>query len=144
MTRRRQSLLVALALGTAVFAGCAPAPTDLSRDASSEMQAAVVSVAEAAAAGDAATALARLDELQQQLDAALAAGRVSAERASAIQAAIDVVRGDLQPVATPTVTPAPDQTDVVDDDGDPAGENSGPGENSGKGKGSDKKDDKDD
>ena len=104
------------------------------------MQSAVVAVAESAAAGDPTTALARLDELQQQLDAALAAGDVTQERAAAIQSAIDAVRADLQPAPAPTVEPAPAPATTVDpgvtDDG--GNDNSGPGNNNGNGDDDDK------
>jgi hypothetical protein len=89
--------------------------------------------------------MARLEELQQKLDAARAAGEVSAERADAIQAAIDTVRADLLPAPEPTVEPLPEPTvePGVTDDGDD--DNSGPGNNngngnSGNGKGKDKDD----
>ncbi len=144
--RRITVSFTAIALSVAVLAGCAPTPAALSEEVSTGMQSGVVAVAEAAAAGDAVGALARLDELQQKLDAALAAGEVSAERAGAIQAAIDAVRADLQPVPEPSVEPIPDPTvdPGVTDDGD---DNSGPGKNNGNdnsenGKGKDK--DKDD
>ena len=136
MIRRVVSMTAALALGVGVLAGCAGTTTELSGDASAAMQTAVVSVAEAAAADDQTGAIARLDELQQQLDAALADGSVSTERAARIQAAIDAVRTDLQPVSEPTVEPTPEVTTdpPVTDNGDD-GDNSGPGNNNGNGKG---------
>lgn len=137
--RRPASLIAAIAL-TAVLAGCAASPTALSRQASTDLQAGVVAVAESAAAGDQTAALARLDELQQALDAAVAAGDVTAVRAASIQSAIDVVRTDLQPAPAPTVEPAPQPTadPSVTDSGN---DNSGPGNNNGnddKGKGNGK------
>jgi len=147
--RRVAVTITAIALGLALLAGCTPAPTALSEEVSSDMQSGVVAVADAAAAGDAVGALARLDELQQKLDAARASGDVSAERADAIQAAIDTVRTDLAPTPEstpePTAEPQPDPTadPGVTDDGDD--DNSGPGNNngngnSGNGKGKDKED----
>jgi hypothetical protein len=130
---RAFALTAALLAG--VLTGCAPAATDLKSETSTQMQAVVVSVAESAAAGDMVTALQRLDELQQRLDAAVAAGDVSAERAVAIQEAIDAVRADLQPSPEPTVAPAPEPT--VDDS-----EDDGPAED--KGKDDDEKPGKDD
>lgn len=128
--RRLSSLLTALAL-VAVLAGCAATPATLSQQTSTALQSGVVAVAESAAAGDQATALTRLDELQQTLDAALAAGDVSTERAAAIQAAIDAVRADLQPAPAPSVEPVPAPTadPGVSDNGN---DNSGPGNNNGK------------
>jgi hypothetical protein len=134
--RRLTAAAAALALGAAILAGCAPGPTALSSQVSTDMQSAVVAVAESAAAGDPTTALARLDELQQNLDAALAAGDVTAERAAAIQSAIDAVRTDLQSAPAPSVEPAPVPEPTVDpgvtDDG--GNDNSGPGNNNGNGK----------
>ncbi len=117
MRRRIHAFALTVALLTGVLAGCAPAATDLKSETSAQMQAVVVSVAESAAAGDPVTALQRLDELQQRLDAAVAAGDVSAERAVAIQDAIDAVRADLQPAPEPTVAPTPEPTvdESVDD-----------------------------
>ena len=138
MRRRLGSLAAGLLVAVAVLAGCAATPTDLSRETSTAMQTVVVSVAESAAAGDAAGALAQLDDLQLRLDAALADGSVSAERAAAIQIAIDRVRADLQPAPepTPTVEPVPDPAvdpGVTEDDGDDGNDNSGPGNNNGNG-----------
>ena len=142
--RRVTATFVAVALSLAALAGCTPAPTTLAEEISTDMQNGVVAVAEAAAAGDSVSALARLDELQQKLDAALAAGAVSAERAGAIQTAIGAVRADLQPTPEPTVEPLPEPTvePGTTDDGD---DNSGPGNNNGNGnsengKGKDKDD----
>jgi hypothetical protein len=146
--RRVTVMFLSIALSVAVLAGCSPTPAALSEEVSTGMQSGVVAVAEAAAAGDSVGALARLDELQQKLDAALAAGEVSAERAVAIQTAIDAVRADLQPVPEPSVEPLPEQTvdpGVTDDGDDNGNDNSGPGNNNGNsenGKGKEK--DKDD
>ena len=141
--RRVAVTFIAIAFSVGVLAGCTPAPTTLSEEVSTDMQSGVVAVAEAAAAGDSVSALARLDELQQTLDAALTAGEVSAERADGIQAAIDTVRADLVPTPEPTVEPVPEPTaepgvtdDGEDDDSGP-GNNNGDG-NSGNGKGKDK------
>ncbi|MGA1827330.1 MAG: hypothetical protein WAZ28_03650, partial [Microbacterium sp.] len=112
----------------------ATAPLTLSRQASTDLQAGVVAVAESAAAGDQATALTRLDELQERLDAAVAAGDVTAERAASIQGAIEVVRADLQPAPTPSIEPVPQPTvgPGLTDDGN---DNSGPGNSNGNGNG---------
>lgn len=138
--RRLSSVIASVALA-AVLAGCAGTPPTLSSQTSTALQSGVVAVAESAAAGDQTSALARLDELQQTLDAALAAGDVTAERAAAIQAAIDAVRADLQPAPAPSVEPVPQPTvdPGVTDNGN---DNSGPGNNNGnddkgKGKGKD-------
>jgi hypothetical protein len=148
---RLRAFAAAVALTAGVLAGCAATPADIADDASAQLQATVVSVAETAAAGDAAGALAQLDVLQQQLDAAVAAGSVTSERATAIQSRIDIVRADLQPAPQPTVEPAPEPTvepapqpapddkgeDKGKDKGDEDGgnDNSGPGNNNGNGNG---------
>ena len=125
---RRLAWLICVAAVAAVLAGCATAPLTLSRQASTDLQAGVVAVAESAAAGDQLTALTRLDELQERLDAAVAAGDVTAERAASIQDAIEVVRADLQPAPTPSIEPVPQPTvgPGLTDDGN---DNSGPGNN---------------
>ncbi len=131
---RRLAWLICVAAVAAVLAGCATAPLTLSRQASTDLQAGVVAVAESAAAGDQATALTRLDELQERLDAAVAAGDVTAERAASIQGAIEVVRADLQPAPTPSIEPVPQPTvgPGLTDDGN---DNSGPGNSNGNGNG---------
>jgi hypothetical protein len=149
---RRLSSLIASVIASvalaAVLAGCAGTSTTLSSQTSTALQSGVVAVAESAAAGDPTSALARLDELQQTLDAALAAGDVTAERAAAIQAAIDAVRADLQPAPAPSIEPAPtvdpgvSGNDSGNDNSGNDNDNSGPGNNNGnddkgKGKGKD-------
>ena len=139
---RRAAALFAAVVLAAVLAGCGATPAALSQETSTALQSGVVAVAESAAAGESATALTRLDELQQTLDAALAQGDVTAERAAAIQAAIDAVRADLAPAPAPSVEPAPGPTvdPGVTDNGN---DNSGPGNNNGnddKGKGKGKND----
>jgi hypothetical protein len=140
--RRLSSLLTAAALA-AVLASCAAPPTPLSSQTSTALQSGVVAVAESAAAGDPTSALARLDELQQTLDAALAARDVTAERAAAIQAAIDAVRADLEPAPAPSIEPTPTvDPGVSDNSNDNGNDNSGPGndngnDDKGKGKGKD-------
>lgn len=153
MNVRISAFAAAIALTAGVLAGCAATPGDIASGTAAQLQTTVVSIAETAAAGDAAGALSQLDVLQQQLDAALADGSVSAERAAAIQGRIDVVRADLQPAPLPTVEPAPEPTpaqttndDGGGDDGGGGNDNSGPGNNNGNdnGSGNGKDKDKDD
>lgn len=144
MRGRVLTFVAALMLSASVLAGCANTSPEISSGASTQMQTAVVSIAESAAAGDAASALAQLDQLQQLLDAALADGSVTAERGAAIQTRIDLVRADLQP--EPVVEPTPEPTTAPTtetDDGETDNDNSGPGNNNGNGndKGKDKGDD---
>lgn len=94
VTSRLAALVLAAALGGGL-AGCAPAP-DVSDSAATGLQSSVQLVAQHAAAGDPAAAVAALDSLQSQLDAAVASGDVSGDRSEVIQAKIDAVRADLQ------------------------------------------------
>lgn len=138
MNVRLAAFAAAVALTAGALAGCAATPADISSGTAGELQTTVVAIAESAAAGDAAGALAQLDALQQQLDAAVADGSVSAERAAAIQSRIDLVRADLQPppVVEPTTEPAPAPAPADGGDGDDGNggnddDNSGPGSNNG-------------
>jgi len=105
--RRLAALFVAAAC---VLGGCASAPLSIDASVSATMQADVVEVADAAANGDYESGLARLDELQSALDAAIADEVLSAGKATSIQTAIDAVRADLAELlelATPEPEPAP-------------------------------------
>ncbi|GAA1060468.1 hypothetical protein [Agromyces bracchium] len=134
------SVTIALAAG---LAGCATAQDDAGQATGFRTQ--VVSIAESSAAGDFADALARLDALQAEVDAALADGTLDADRAASITEAIALVRADLDAaIAAATPTPSPTPTDASDDDGDETedeADDSGPGnadDKPGKGKGRDK------
>jgi len=87
------ALVVVLVAGA--LAGCAPAP-ELSSSVAQGLQQSVQAVATNAAANDLAAATTELDALQSKLDAAVASNDVNSKRASTIQAAIDLVRADLQ------------------------------------------------
>jgi hypothetical protein len=95
--------LVAVSL---MLAGCADTGTDISSAASQDLQNAVVLVAETAAAGDTAGAVAALDAVQTRLDEGQADNSITAERGASIQSAIDLVRADL----TATLENAPSET----------------------------------
>lgn len=147
MIGRRISAALAGVVLVVGLAGCAGrGPLDSS--AASAMQDSVVAVAQLASHGDPNGANAQLDQLQTQLDSAIAGDLVTAARAARIQTAIDAVRADL---ATLIAAPAdPSSTQVTGDqpsdttvtDGGSTNSNSGPGNsngdpngNSGKGKG---------
>lgn len=131
--------LTAAAIVAGALTGCAPSSTDLSHEVAERMQQSVVAVAESAAAGDSTAALATLGQLQAKLAGALGDGDVSPARAAAIQAAIDLVRADLQP--PPALEPEPTTVDTggttVETGGtdirgpDTGNANSGPGNNNG-------------
>jgi hypothetical protein len=147
-------LLAAPVVLVALLSGCAGPATDLDASTGRDLQSRVLVVANAAADGDTAGALAALDALEAQLAAAEVAGTVSATRAADIRAAIARVRVDLAPtVETPTPTPEPssvapaEPVTPVDDDGggddsDDDGNGKSPGNNGNgnNGKDKDKKD----
>ncbi len=131
---RRVAWLAPVLASVILLGGCAPQNTDLSSDAAAQMQTMVVSVAETAATGDHAAAIAQLDLLQAELDAARERGDVSEEKAASIQAAIDLVRADLAqasvPEPVPSEAPAVEPTtDVIpgNDDAEDGGGDRGPG-----------------
>lgn len=123
------------------LAACAGPPPGLAGPAGRDMQQTVTAIAEHAAAGDAAAALAELDALQQRLDDARAADDITADRAALVQRSIDLVRADLEVVAAENAPPAPAVTEdpgvgTVDTSDGESTENSGGGkkdkENNGK------------
>ena len=136
----------------ALLSGCAGPAADLDANTGRDLQSRVLVVANAAADGDTAGALAALDALEAQLAAAEAAGTVSATRAADIRAAIALVRADLSPaVETPTPTPEPSSVEPtepaapVEDDGggDDSGNNGNKGNNGNNGNNGKNKDKKD-
>jgi hypothetical protein len=137
MTRRRLALAFASAVLVIGLAGCAT-PT-LDGATGSDLQRSVVEVAELAAAGDAAAAIAQLDDLQTDLDAAIATDLITAARAARIQTAIDAVRIDLETLLAPTPEPTATPEQTVDDSGEvpedgdngEGNDNGGPGNNNG-------------
>ena len=70
MSRRALALAVGVVI---VLAGCASPSPELATPISESLQSSVIEVADLAADGDVTGALARLDELQGQLDDAVAA-----------------------------------------------------------------------
>lgn len=89
------SLVVGLALGATGCAASAPQSTFAST-AAEELQSTVLSLTEAAGAGDFAAAAGRLDELEASTIAAYSRGEMSDARFDAIMVAISLVRDDLQ------------------------------------------------
>ena len=113
MTGRRSWLPRALvvALVVAVLSGCAQAPTDISPSTAKELQSAVVTISQSASAGDLSGALTQLDALENTLRQKTAAGAITGDRSTRIEAAIEVVRSDLEAqIAALTPTPAPEPT----------------------------------
>lgn len=90
------TLAALLALG---LAGCSPQHDAAYPPSSAEtLQTGVLAVSEAASAGDAESALTRLDELQAALLDCKARGAIGDARFDSISAAIALVRADLESV----------------------------------------------
>ena len=104
---RALAIVASLVLAAGVLTGCAADPVDIESTAASDLQAAVIAVAEPAAGGDYSASMERLDDVQALLDAAIADQSVSAARAASIQSAIDAVRADLEVALTPEPEPTP-------------------------------------
>jgi len=135
IAHRIAAALAGIAL-IAGLSGCA-APA-LDEAAAAQLQDSVLAVADSAASGDLPGAVAGLDELQTELDAAIDADLVTAARAAGIQTAINAVRADLESLQAPAVveTPAPVEptsTPETGDTEDGGSDNSGPGNNNGNG-----------
>ncbi|GLJ63006.1 hypothetical protein GCM10017576_31370 [Microbacterium barkeri] len=126
----RRLLLPTLIVAAVVLTGCAPSDTP-----TAAFQDAVATVAEQAADGDAAGALASLDRLEADVDEALVDGRIDAARAVAIREAIDAVRADLERLAEPSPTPTPSEEPVVLPSDPPAEDGAGDGGDGDEGEG---------
>jgi hypothetical protein len=104
-------MVAALALG---LGACGGGDGALSKDASALLTAQVRLARDAAAQGDAATALVRLDGAREQLDRLERAGEVSSTRATEIAAAIDAAKAAVQTniTAPTTSTTSPPETEA--------------------------------
>lgn len=150
MTSRFRRAIAAASVTLALVGGLAActAEPDLAAEQSQAYRAQVVAIAESSAAGDYAGAIAALDALQAEIDAAVADGTLTAEREQRIREAMTLVRADLDAAIAAATPPEPAPTEAVDDgtDDDDAGEDaeddsSGPGnsgDNANTGKGEDK------
>jgi len=74
---------------------CAAEPIDLQSATAEHLQAEMLDITEAAAAGDFADAQSLLTDMQANLRTATAARQVSAERSASIQSGINLVNADL-------------------------------------------------
>ncbi|WP_353807953.1 hypothetical protein [Agromyces sp. SYSU T00194] len=139
---RAPRILALLAAAGLVWAlaGCAPQPA--LDDATGEtLQAGVVEIAQRVDGGDASGALAQLDLFEEELQAAVDDGRISAEREAEVREAISLVRADLEATiaaeeeaaATPEATTEPAPATEADTGSEDS--NSGPGNNNGNGNG---------
>jgi len=108
--RRRMMLASVVVAATLGFVGCTPPAAE-----PTAWQGSVETVADQAAAGDYAGALASLDALEAEVVARRDAGEIPADEAERILAAIAAVRADLTslvsaPSPTPESTPTEEQT----------------------------------
>ncbi|GAA4380059.1 hypothetical protein [Agromyces bauzanensis] len=143
--RGRRAALPAAAIAVALTFGLSACGAS-TEETTAALHASVVQVAERAAAGDYAGALAELALLERDLAAAVDAGGIDPEREQRIRAAMELVRADLEAAEVATTTPEPEPSpDSVDsgNDGTDAPGNSGdaPGNSGDKGKGKNKGDD---
>ncbi len=130
---RRTLAAASVALGLiGGLASCAADP-EIGADTSAAFRAQVATIATHSVAEDYAGALAQLDALAAEVDAAVAAGTVDPARADQIREAIALVRADLEAsiaAATPPPTAEPTPTEEPADDA--------PGNSDGKGNKDDK------
>lgn len=105
-----------------------------------ELRGSVVQIAERAAAGDYAGALAALALLDKDVAAAVDAGRLDGEREQRIRAAMELVRVDLETAsvaATPEPAPEPEPQPEPEPAPEPPADDGGDGGNEGEGGGED-------
>ena len=136
--RTRRTVLPAAVLAVGLVVGLSACGAS-SENTAAAMHDSVVQIAERAAAGDYAGALAELALLERDVATAAENGSIDGARQTEITSAIDVVRTDLEAAEVAT-TPTPEPTVVPSDDGgddDNDDSNKGPGNNNGN-KGKDK------
>lgn len=137
MRTRRRAMLPAAAIALALTFGLSACGAS-SEETAASMHGSVVQIAERAAAGDDAGALAELALLDRDVTAAAENGTIDAAREQEIRAAMDLVRADLEAAdvtATPTPSPTPTPTDEEGDEDAPGNsDNKGKGNNDDKGK----------
>ncbi|GAA3735078.1 hypothetical protein GCM10022239_08970 [Leifsonia bigeumensis] len=112
----------ALLLLAGALSGCAPSGQQIDAGAAERLQASVLAVTVAAAAGDFSEAIAALDALEEELTEGTASGAIDPGRSARIQASIDLVRADLT-AAEPQPSPTPDKPGKPD----PGPKKGGPG-----------------
>jgi len=133
---RRRAVLPAAAIALALTFGLSACGAS-SEQTAAAMHGSVVQIAERAAAGDYAGALAELALLDRDVTAAAENGTIDAAREQEIRAGMELVRADLEAAdvtPTPTRTPTPTPTEDADDDGPGNSDNKGKGNNDDKGK----------
>ena len=93
---RRIAVVTAIILSLGLAGCAAPEPASYTPEAATALQDAVLTVTEAAAAGDPEAALARLSELEATLLDQLARDAIDQARFDSVTAAMALVRGDLE------------------------------------------------
>jgi len=126
----RRSWPAAVLAAVLVLSGCSASDSSIDDATAQTLDDAVVAVAERASVDDFAGALTELEALQAALNAALEAGSVTAERASAVQAEIEVVRSDLAAAIAAVPTPSTEQTQEEEEPVDEAPVEEAPAEES--------------
>lgn len=108
----------AVLLLAGALSGCAPSGPQLDAGSAKQLQASVLAVTRAAAAGDFSDAIAALDALEEQLTEGTASGAIDSGRSARIQASIDLVRVDLA-AADQQPTPKPEKPSKPPKEGPP-------------------------
>lgn len=111
MRNKLISVLAGASLVLGLATGCQASPPDISDETAAQFQSRVLAVSTAVADGGYAAALDALTALQAELDAAAADGSLSFARHQRIEAAMALVRADIQAAidaqAVPTPAPTP-------------------------------------
>ena len=128
--RARRAMLPTAAIAVALTFGLSACGAS-GESTAAAMHASVVQIAERAAAGDYAGALAELALLDRDVTTAAENGSIDTTREQEIRAAMELVRADLESADT-TPTPTPEPSTVPADDG---GDDDAPGNDDNKGKG---------
>ncbi|HEY5222367.1 MAG TPA: hypothetical protein VIJ18_04855 [Microbacteriaceae bacterium] len=129
-TLRMSRALAAVIVGVALLAGCTPQQPDFDAKTAEGLQATVLQIGDRASIGDFNGALTELNDLQTELRQDTAAGTVTGDRSTRIQAAIDLVRKDVEAkIPTPAPTPVPTKTSAGKHDSGGPGDNNGNGTN---------------
>jgi hypothetical protein len=102
--RKLTTAVLSACLGVALLAGCSPAP-DLDSAVATQLQTRVASAKERVAAQAFPSALAELQQLNQDVATAADQGKVSQQRKARIEAAISTIRSELKAALEPAPTP---------------------------------------
>ncbi|RDV09410.1 hypothetical protein DXK94_13570 [Arthrobacter sp. RT-1] len=107
--RKLTATVLGACLGVALLGGCSPAP-DLDTAVAGQLQTRVASAKKLAAAQDFPSALAELQQMNQDVATAADQGKVSQQRKARIEAAISTIRSELEAALAPAPTsPATDR-----------------------------------